>query len=71
MSDRTLPVRVPALHPPGLDPRRWWALVLLSLAQFMVILDVTVVNVALPTIAADLHLDRSWLTWVVAAGVTI
>ena len=35
------------------------------------ILDVTVVNVALPTIAADLHLHRSWLTWVVAAGVTI
>jgi EmrB/QacA subfamily drug resistance transporter len=52
-------------HPSGFDPRRWWALVLLCLAQFMVILDITVVNVALPTIGADLGLDRASLTWVV------
>jgi EmrB/QacA subfamily drug resistance transporter len=50
-----------------LDPRRWWALVLLCLAQFMVILDITVVNVALPTIGTDLHLDRASMTWVVTA----
>jgi EmrB/QacA subfamily drug resistance transporter len=56
-----------APHPPGPDPRRWWALVLLCLAQFMVILDITVVNVALPTIGTDLHLDRAPLTWVVTA----
>jgi EmrB/QacA subfamily drug resistance transporter len=49
------------------DPRRWRALVLLCLAAFMVILDVTVVNVALPAIAADLALDRAALTWVVTA----
>jgi EmrB/QacA subfamily drug resistance transporter len=67
MSDRTLPVHAPAPHPPGPDQRRWWALVLLALAQFMVILDVTVVNVALPSIGADLHLDRASLTWVVTA----
>jgi EmrB/QacA subfamily drug resistance transporter len=42
-------------------------LVLLSLAQFMVILDVTVVNVALPTIGTDLHLARTVLPWVVTA----
>jgi EmrB/QacA subfamily drug resistance transporter len=60
----TLPVHA---HPPASDPRRWWALVLLCLAQFMVILDLTVVNVALPTIGADLHLDRTALTWVVTA----
>ncbi|NBH03477.1 MFS transporter [Amycolatopsis sp. SID8362] len=48
-------------------PRRWWVLVLLCLAQFMVILDVTVVNVALPVIADQLHLDRAGLTWVVTA----
>jgi EmrB/QacA subfamily drug resistance transporter len=47
------------------DPRRWQALILLSLAQFMVILDITVVNVALPSIGADLALDRAALTWVV------
>jgi EmrB/QacA subfamily drug resistance transporter len=67
MSDRTLPVHAPAPHPPSSDPRRWWALVLLSLAQFIVILDLTVVNVALPTIGIDLHLDRASLTWVVTA----
>ena len=44
------------------DPRRWQALILLSLAQFMVILDITVVNVALPSIGADLSLDRAALT---------
>jgi EmrB/QacA subfamily drug resistance transporter len=47
------------------DPRRWQALILLSVAQFMVILDITVVNVALPSIGADLALDRAPLTWVV------
>ena len=46
---------------------RWPALVLLCLAQFMVILDVTVVNVALPVMARDLMLDRAALTWVVTA----
>ncbi|MDX8056241.1 MFS transporter [Lentzea sp. BCCO 10_0798] len=45
----------------------WWVLVLLCLAQFMVILDVTVVNVALPVIATELALDRAALTWVVTA----
>lgn len=46
---------------------RWWALALLCLAQFMVILDVTVVNVALPRIGIDLRLGRASLTWVVTA----
>ncbi|MCW3841027.1 MFS transporter [Micromonospora yasonensis] len=48
-------------------PRRWRALALLSLAQFMLILDVTVVTIALPSIGTDLGLDRAALTWVVAA----
>lgn len=48
-------------------PRRWWLLVVLCLAQFMVILDVTVVNVALPDIADQLGLSRAGLTWVVTA----
>ncbi|MER5426238.1 MFS transporter [Streptosporangium roseum] len=49
------------------DPRRWRVLTLISVAQFMLILDVTVVNVALPAIGADLDLGRTALTWVVAA----
>ncbi|MGV9695074.1 MFS transporter [Streptomyces sp. NPDC003470] len=52
---------------PAADPRRWAALALVCLAQFMLILDVTVVNVALPGMAADLHLGRSALTWVVTS----
>ncbi|MFJ9011680.1 DHA2 family efflux MFS transporter permease subunit [Streptomyces canus] len=51
----------------GADPRRWLMLALLCLAQFMLILDVTVVNVALPDMAADLNLGRETLTWVVTA----
>ncbi|WP_037683892.1 MFS transporter [Streptomyces griseus] len=53
-------------HPPS-DARRWTALALVCLAQFMLILDVTVVNVALPDMASDLHLGRESLTWVVTA----
>ncbi|MFB7453172.1 DHA2 family efflux MFS transporter permease subunit [Streptomyces sp. NPDC056194] len=47
--------------------RRWTALALICAAQFMLILDVTVVNVALPAVAADLDLGRTALTWVVTA----
>ncbi|TPQ15670.1 MFS transporter [Streptomyces sporangiiformans] len=54
-------------HGPPADPRRWAALALICVAQFMLILDVTVVNVALPDMAADLHLDRATLTWAVTA----
>ncbi|MGW0825364.1 MFS transporter [Streptomyces sp. NPDC002845] len=53
-------------HPPA-DPRRWAALALICLAQFMLILDVTVINVALPDMAADLDLGRTTLTWAVTA----
>jgi EmrB/QacA subfamily drug resistance transporter len=56
----------PGPIPPG-SSRRWLALVLLCLAQFMLILDVTVVNVALPAIGAALHLDRPALTWTLTA----
>ena len=47
------------------DPRRWKALAVLALIQFMLILDVTVVNVALPHIQEDLGFSRSGLAWVV------
>jgi MFS family permease len=48
------------------DPRRWKALAVLSLAQFMLILDLTVVNVALPNLGADLDLSRTAFTWAVS-----
>src|SRR5215218_2729236 len=48
------------------DPRRWNALSVLSLAQFMLILDLTVVNVALPDLGTDLGLSRTAFTWAVS-----
>ena len=60
---------VPAAVEWPADQRRWLALVLLCLAQFMLIVDVTVVNVALPSIGADLSAGREALTWVVTAYV--
>lgn len=51
----------------GAHPRRWLALALLGIAQFMLILDVTVVAVALPQMSIDLGLSREAVTWVVAA----
>jgi EmrB/QacA subfamily drug resistance transporter len=47
--------------------RRWLALVVLCLGQFMIALDGSIVNVALPTIQADLHFTQDTLTWVVNA----
>ncbi|KRE62374.1 MFS transporter [Nostocoides sp. Soil756] len=49
------------------DPRRWRALAVLALVQFMLVLDNTVVNVALPSIARDLGLTPTGLAWVVNA----
>ena len=48
------------------DPRRWRALAVVLVAGFMVLLDVSIVNVALPSIAAGLHADDSDLQWVVS-----
>lgn len=47
------------------DPRRWKALGVLGLVQFMLVLDITVVNVALPYIHNDLHFSVTGLAWVV------
>jgi EmrB/QacA subfamily drug resistance transporter len=51
----------------GADPRRWWALVAVSIATFMTYLDNNVVNVAIPTIERSLHLSVSGLEWVVSS----
>jgi EmrB/QacA subfamily drug resistance transporter len=49
------------------DGRRWLILSALVLAQFMVVLDVAIVNVALPTIKNDLHFSENGLQWVITA----
>jgi EmrB/QacA subfamily drug resistance transporter len=51
------------------ERKPWTTLVLLGLAQFMVTLDITVVNVALPSIAEDLAFSEGDLQWVITAYV--
>jgi EmrB/QacA subfamily drug resistance transporter len=52
---------------PVLDSRRWFALALLCTAQFMMILDFSIVNVALPSIQQALGFSQQNLQWVVSA----
>jgi EmrB/QacA subfamily drug resistance transporter len=51
------------------DPRRWAALAILLVASFMNLIDVTIVNVALPSMQANLGASSSQIEWVVAAYV--
>jgi EmrB/QacA subfamily drug resistance transporter len=57
-------------HPPshaGPDPRRWLALAVIAIAQLMIVLDVSVVNIALPDAGADLDISPANIQWVVTA----
>ncbi|MDX3348620.1 MFS transporter [Streptomyces anthocyanicus] len=47
--------------------RRWWILAMVGLAQLMVVLDATIVNIALPTAQADLGFSDGSRTWIVTA----
>jgi EmrB/QacA subfamily drug resistance transporter len=49
------------------DRSKWFALALLCVVQFMVVLDVAIVNVALPSIQADLGFSQENLQWVISA----
>jgi EmrB/QacA subfamily drug resistance transporter len=49
------------------EPNRWLVLVLVCIAQFMVVLDATIVNVALPSIQKALHITPASLQWIVNA----
>ncbi|HET9718578.1 MAG TPA: MFS transporter [Solirubrobacteraceae bacterium] len=49
------------------ERRRWIALFVVCLAQLMIVLDTTIVNVALPAIQRDLHFSQGQLTWVINA----
>jgi EmrB/QacA subfamily drug resistance transporter len=61
---------IPTLHPVS-PRRRWSALALIVTAQFMVILDVAIVNVALPSIKSDLGFSATGLQWVITAYAII
>jgi EmrB/QacA subfamily drug resistance transporter len=51
--------------------RRWWALAILNLSLFAIIMDNTILNVALPTLAKDLHASGSDLQWIVDGYVLV
>ena len=57
----------PAAHSGRSAPSKWWTLVAVCLGTFMLLLDVTIVNVALPAISDSLHASFSDLQWVVDA----
>lgn len=46
------------------NPRKWWILVAVSVGMFMALLDVTIVNIAMPAIISDLHTTVSHASWV-------
>ncbi|MET8428119.1 MFS transporter [Nocardia sp. NPDC004860] len=56
-------------NPPILDPRRWIAFAVVLAAGFMDLLDVTIVNVAVPSIQKDLGAAYSQIEWIIAAYV--
>jgi EmrB/QacA subfamily drug resistance transporter len=66
------PTGTPLTPPPATageqpDPMRWWALTVLAVAQLMIILDASIVNVALPSAQADLGISDADRQWVVTA----
>src|SRR5438876_4854987 len=56
-----------SMNTAGPDPRRWQALALVCVAFFMTVLDVSIVNVALPSIGRSLHFSETGLQWVITA----
>lgn len=52
-----------------LDPRRWWALAVISMTQLVIVLDATIVNVALPKAQLELGMSDAERQWVVTAYV--
>ncbi|WP_245717711.1 MFS transporter [Nocardia jejuensis] len=59
----------PDTAPVTLDPRRWIAFAVVLAAGFMDLLDVTIVNVAVPSIQKDLDAEYSQIEWIIAAYV--
>jgi MFS family permease len=65
MSERTMTAAEPGTRA-GRDPK-WWTLVAVCLGVFILLLDITIVNVALADIQGELHASLSDLQWVIDA----
>jgi EmrB/QacA subfamily drug resistance transporter len=63
--------RAPEMDEATIARRRWWALAILNLSLFAIIMDNTILNVALPTLARDLRASGSDLQWIVDAYVLV
>jgi EmrB/QacA subfamily drug resistance transporter len=61
------PMHVATIRPESIERRRWWILGVLSFSVFVLVLDNSVLNVALPAIVRELHASNSQLQWVVDA----
>ncbi|MGW1074346.1 MFS transporter [Streptomyces sp. NPDC002537] len=66
-STHTGPVPPMSADRPRADPRRWWGLVVIAIAQLMVVLDATIVNIALPSAQRALHMSDGNRQWVITA----
>ncbi|PRY67204.1 EmrB/QacA subfamily drug resistance transporter [Glaciihabitans tibetensis] len=64
---KTIPARATAPSTPAPHSRRWFTLITVGLAQLMVVLDSTVVNIALPSAQADLGFSNGDRQWIVTA----
>ncbi|WP_406387370.1 MFS transporter [Streptomyces sp. NBC_00211] len=62
-----MPKTAATLAPAAADPSRWKALVFIALAQLMVVLDATIVNIALPSAQTDLDISDGNRQWVITA----
>ncbi|MGA2008098.1 MAG: MFS transporter, partial [Solirubrobacteraceae bacterium] len=66
MATETLTSKDPQLAD-GPDPRRWWSLAVIAIAQLMIVLDASVVIVALPSAQHALHISVANRQWVLSA----
>ena len=64
-------LRSPVMDEATVARRRWWTLAILNLSLFAIIMDNTILNVALPTLAKDLHATGSQLQWIVDSYVLV
>jgi EmrB/QacA subfamily drug resistance transporter len=55
------------VHESELDPKRWLVLIIIGLVQLMIVLDITIVNIALPTAQVDLGMSDANRQWVITA----
>ena len=67
MSESASPARASTALAAEPDPSRWWALAVLAAAQLMIVLDASIVNIALPSAQADLGISNADRQWIVTA----